>query len=81
VIIDSGASVNVISNAVWEKLKENKIKCKSEKSDKKLYAYGSKTPLSVMGKFSCNVCLKSRDQRQNIPRRWGIYFFNNILRF
>jgi hypothetical protein len=77
VIIDSGASVNVISNAVWEKLKENKIKCKSEKSDKKLYAYGSKTPLSVMGKFSCNVCLKSRDQRQNSDADFYVVDGNN----
>ena len=47
---------------MWEDLKEQKIKCKSEKSDKKLYAYGSDMPLNVLGKFSCNVSLNAKGQ-------------------
>ena len=37
-IIDSGASCNVIGRNVWEYLKANKVACVSIKSSKKLYA-------------------------------------------
>ena len=47
-LIDSGASTNVIDRNLWSKLKQDKIKCVSRKSDKKLYAYGSKQPLNVL---------------------------------
>ena len=55
VIVDSGASTNIIDRQTWEWLKRNKVKCKSERSDKKLYAYASQTPLDVIGTFSCEV--------------------------
>ena len=50
-LIDSGASTNVIDKNLWLKLKPEKIKCVSKKSDKKLYAYGSDQPLKVLGTF------------------------------
>ena len=40
-IIDSGASANVISQASWEQLKKCHIKCVSQQNTKKLYAYGA----------------------------------------
>ena len=55
VIVDSGASTNIIDKQTWEWLKRNKVKCKSIRSDKKLYAYASQTPLDVIGTFSCEV--------------------------
>ena len=61
-IIDSGASVNIISSTTWEKLKSQKLKCKSEKSSKKLYAYGSDSPLEVVGKFSCEISVQKHNQ-------------------
>ena len=39
VVIDSGASTNVIDEKLWSKLKQEKIDCVSMKSDKKLYAF------------------------------------------
>jgi len=50
-LIDSGAST-VIDKNLRSKLKQDKIKCVSRKSDKKLYAYGSKQLLKVLGTFS-----------------------------
>lgn len=55
VVIDSGASTNIIDKQTWEWLKRNKVKCKSARSDKKLYVYASQTPLDVIGTFSCEV--------------------------
>ena len=46
-----GASANVIDKNLWSKLKQDKIKCVSRKSDKKLYAQGSKQPLNIVGSF------------------------------
>ena len=54
-LIDSGASTNVIDKNLWLKLKQEKIKCVSKKSDEKLYTYGSDQPLNVLGTFSASV--------------------------
>ena len=51
-LVDSGASTNVIDKNLWTKLKQEKIECVSKKSNKKLYPYGSKQPLEVLGTFS-----------------------------
>ena len=36
VIVDSGASCNVIDSCLWEELKRRRVKCISKKSDKKI---------------------------------------------
>ena len=54
-LIDSGASTNVIDKNLWLKLKQEKIKCVFKKSDKKLYVYGSNQQLKVLGTFSASV--------------------------
>ena len=48
-VVDSEASANVIDKHLWSKLKHKKIECVSKKSNKKLYPYGSKQPLEVLG--------------------------------
>ncbi|XP_062585167.1 uncharacterized protein LOC134246834 [Saccostrea cucullata] len=54
-IIDSGATCNLISGLEWERLKSSKVKCDSRKCTKKLFAYGSKTPLNVAGSFTAEI--------------------------
>lgn len=53
VIIDSGASVNVLDSATFTKLMDNGFVLRN--SSVKLYPYGSETPLPVKGTFSANV--------------------------
>ena len=57
VLVDSGASTNVIDKGTWEELKSQRIECKSRKCEKKLYAYGSSVPLKVIGCFEAKVVL------------------------
>jgi len=40
VVIDSGASCNLIDYGTWNSLKEKCIRCESKVVDKKLFAYG-----------------------------------------
>ena len=54
-IIDSGASCNVIGRNVWEYLKAHEVKCVSSKAFKKLYSYGSNQPLQVGERVLCGV--------------------------
>ena len=54
-VLDSGASTNVIDKHLWSKLKREKIACVSKKSNKKLYPYGSKQPLEILGTFSAST--------------------------
>ena len=70
-IVDSGASTNIIDKQTWEWLKRNKVKCKSERSDKKLYAYASQTPLDVVGTFSCEVSAGKKHRQRRVLRYQG----------
>ena len=56
-IVDSGASCNVIDSSLWEELKNRKVKCTSQKSDKKLYPYGSSQPLETLGSFIADIAV------------------------
>ena len=59
-IIDSGASTNVISQALWELLKSQLIKCVSRRRTRKLYAYGAVTRLEMIGTFTTDLSLGSK---------------------
>ena len=60
-LIDSGASTNLIDKNLWSKLKQDKIKYVLSKCDKKLYAYGSKQPLDVLGTFKALARVEGRE--------------------
>ena len=49
-----GASTNVVDKGLWSELKQQKIACVSNTCDKRLYTYGSKKPLKVLGTFSAS---------------------------
>lgn len=55
-LVDSGATVNVIDHKLWESLKVNRVKCVSQRSFKELFAYVGK-PLTVIGSFQADVSL------------------------
>ena len=59
-LIDSGASCNVIDSNTWKTRKSN---VKLNKCDRNVYAYGSKSPLHVIGKFDTNISFN--DQKRN----------------
>ena len=66
-LVDSGATNNIVDEETWESLKAKKIKCKSEAApiDRKLYAYASSKPLPVKGRFLCEVLIgKGRAQAE-----------------
>ena len=55
VLIDSGASCNLIDYETWDNLKRDSVKCDSKQSDKKLFAYGQKEPIQVAGTFVSEI--------------------------
>ena len=50
--IDTGASVNVLDEKDLTKLKPN---IKIETTDKRIFPYGNRTPLPLLGKFQATV--------------------------
>ncbi|XP_028405743.1 uncharacterized protein LOC114528313 [Dendronephthya gigantea] len=63
VLIDSGASCNLIDYGTWSKLKENNIECQSTKSEKKLFAYGQKDPIEVAGTFVSEIVCEASGEK------------------
>lgn len=63
-LIDSGATSNVMGENAWEKLKAKHIKCHSyiPTSKKKLYSYSSSPPLTVKGAFTCEVSIENKNE-------------------
>lgn len=67
-LIDSGCQLNLISDKTWEYLKSNKIICSKQikEPNKTLLAYGSKTPLYVMGSFEAVIKANGKVERTTI---------------
>ncbi|ESO91736.1 hypothetical protein LOTGIDRAFT_175753 [Lottia gigantea] len=67
-IIDSGSSADCLGRDSWEflktKEKELDIRWYSEKTDIKLYVYGSEEPLKVLDKFYDNVKLDEKQIKE-----------------
>lgn len=59
VLIDSGASCNIVDENTWVRLKNSGIKCESEKVCKKLFAYGQVNPIETIGQFYCKIACQS----------------------
>jgi hypothetical protein len=60
VLVDSGASCNIMDQAAWENTKKKGMKCKSQKSEK-LFAYEETKPIKVLVTFECDIfCNDSR---------------------
>ena len=47
VMIDSGASCNLMSKATWENVKQSQVRATFRKESIRLFAYGSEKPLSI----------------------------------
>ena len=67
-LIDSGASSNIIDEGTWEQLKVKGVKCESQVAtpDKKLYPYASSQPLPVKGSFKCTVSVCDRSTKAEV---------------
>lgn len=55
VMIDSGASCNLVDKTTWEMLKSQGIKCQSRVARRKLFAYGQQKPLDIIGVFQAEI--------------------------
>ena len=53
VIIDSGATCNLMSEQVFDKVSQGKLELL--KTDGKVYAYASQEPLKLSGKYTLNI--------------------------
>ncbi|XP_030747091.1 uncharacterized protein K02A2.6-like [Sitophilus oryzae] len=56
-LIDSGSKSNLITDKSWVYLKQNKVKIFNQvrNPDKVFLAYGSKTPLNIIGSFEAEI--------------------------
>ena len=62
VLIDSGASCNLIDYKTWSYLKQNHVVCQSAQSEKKIFAYGQKEPMDVAGTFTTEIVCEANGE-------------------
>ena len=64
-IVDTGASTDIIDEATFAKLNQGK-KIALESSAKCVFAYGSKSQLSIVGKFEADLTFKKKQMQSTI---------------
>ena len=55
ILVDSGATCNLITQPIWEEMKRNHVKCKCEPSNNRIFNYGRRVQLPVMGSFTAEA--------------------------
>lgn len=61
VLIDSGATSNLLGKPTCMWLKTQRIQCKTRKEAKVLFAYGNTKPLPILGTFTAHVTCTDTD--------------------
>ena len=61
VVIESGASCNVMDKATWDTLKQSRVKCTSQSTGKKLFAHEQDKPIEVIGTFVSEIECEAND--------------------
>ena len=69
-LIDSGATCNILDRQLRDFLKKTSIKCKCYFTEKKIYAYGSKEPLKLAGGFKAKVFFNNKVIAMSIFLFW-----------
>ena len=57
IIVDSGATCNVVRQQTWEMIKLKGINCESCMPARELFAYGGMEPLKTLGTFTADALL------------------------
>lgn len=60
-LIDSGASCNTVSSSVWRSLEPHALTL--QPVTKKIYPYGTETPLTCKGKFSASISVDGNSRK------------------
>ena len=55
ILIDSGASVNLLNHDIYQRIQQNDNRIKLFKTNAKIIAYGTSTPLNLAGEFTATV--------------------------
>ena len=63
VLIDSGAACNIVDHDTWESLKQAGVKCRSQRCERKLFAYGQSEPIGVVGTCESEVYCEASGER------------------
>ncbi|KAK2554123.1 hypothetical protein P5673_024475 [Acropora cervicornis] len=63
VLIDSGATCNIVDLDTWKSLKQECVKCRSQRCERKQFAYGQTEPIEVLGTFESGVYFEASGVR------------------
>ena len=63
VLIDSGATCNIVDLDTWKSLKQEGVKCRSQRCARKLFAYGQTEPIEVVETFESGVYCEASGER------------------
>ncbi|PFX12858.1 Retrovirus-related Pol polyprotein, partial [Stylophora pistillata] len=63
VLIDMGATCNIVDLVTWKSLKQKGVKCKSRKCEKKLFAYGLTKSIEVVETFESEIHCKEPGEK------------------
>ena len=67
VLIDSGASCNLIDYKTWSYLKQNRVVCQSAQSEKKIYLHmDKKNPLTLLEHLQQRLCVRRMEKRASM---------------
>lgn len=78
-LIDSGASCNVIDHQLWEQLQSNGINCENQSENRSMRSYATASKVQVEAEFWSEVELGGKQRMFGIPTCIALKCISKIL--